>query len=237
MAEEVLIRVADVVFRGDLYPRLETSMATVQKYAEDLGVLPAIEVNQKNELIDGWHRWTAHKKAEAAEIRAVVTETRSDAHLLELAIRRNATHGLQLSQEDKRDMARRIYESTPEKDRSAKKEELREILSVDKRTVYNWLSRIDKDARTRQRQQVCTFRFAGCFAMVFDAGGPERGRPLSWWRFGDKEPRRITTDQLDRILRFELHPETLRPVDYRSHHDTGITLPFPEREVRYRHER
>ena len=64
----MLIKVIDVVFREDLYPRIETSVSTVQKYAEDLSVLPAIKVNQHNELIDGWHRWTAHKKAKSEEI-------------------------------------------------------------------------------------------------------------------------------------------------------------------------
>ncbi len=59
------IPVASVVFRADLYPRIQTSATTVQKYAEDLDVLPPIEVNQHNELIDGWHRWTAHKKVGA----------------------------------------------------------------------------------------------------------------------------------------------------------------------------
>jgi hypothetical protein len=60
------IETATIVFREDLYPRMETSASTVQKYAEDLDILPPIEVNQNKELIDGWHRWTAHKKAGAA---------------------------------------------------------------------------------------------------------------------------------------------------------------------------
>ena len=47
------IPVASVVFRKDLYPRIDSSPVTVQKYAEDLSVLPPIEVNQHNELIDG----------------------------------------------------------------------------------------------------------------------------------------------------------------------------------------
>ena len=57
------IRTSEVVFRQDLYPRIDTSVKTVQKYAEDLSVLPPIEINEHNELIDGWHRWTAHKKS------------------------------------------------------------------------------------------------------------------------------------------------------------------------------
>lgn len=53
-----LVKVSDVIFRSDLYPRLETDPVMVQKYADDLSVLPPILVNQHNELVDGWHRWT-----------------------------------------------------------------------------------------------------------------------------------------------------------------------------------
>jgi len=154
MAAQTLIPVSDVVYRGDLYPRLKTDPTTVQKYAEDLTVLPPIEVNQDNELIDGWHRWTAHKKNEEAEIRVVVTKTASDAELLELAIERNAAHGLQLSQADKRDMARRIYGATAEREREAKKKQLAKILSVSERAVRDWLSRMDKDAKDARKVRI-----------------------------------------------------------------------------------
>jgi len=53
MIEPIEVAVASVVYREDLYPRIQTSATTVQKYAEDLDVLPPIEVNQRNELIDG----------------------------------------------------------------------------------------------------------------------------------------------------------------------------------------
>lgn len=154
MQQTVELKVSDVVFRDDLYPRIEHSAVTVQKYAEDLSVLPPIEVNQRNELIDGWHRWTAHRKMDAATIKAVVIETNSDAHLLELAIERNSTHGLQLSQDDKRDMARRIYGMTPEREREGKKAELARILSVSERTVRDWLSRVDKDAKEARNRRI-----------------------------------------------------------------------------------
>lgn len=148
------MKVADVVFRDDLYPRIETSAVTVQKYAEDLDVLPPIEVNQRNELIDGWHRWTAHKKNCAEEIRATVTETKGDGELLELAVSRNASHGLQLSQQDKRDMARKIYAATPERERDAAKKRLAKILSVSERTIRDWLSRMDKDAKEARDRRI-----------------------------------------------------------------------------------
>lgn len=142
-----IIKTAEVVFREDLYPRIETSAATVQKYAEDLSVLPPIEINQNNELIDGWNRWTAHKKKNAETIHAIITETKNDAELLELAIERNAKHGHQLSRADKTEMARKIYRITPQEERGAKKQRLSEILSMSYDTINRWLSRIDKDDR------------------------------------------------------------------------------------------
>lgn len=154
MTEANSIDVSSVVFREDLYPRIDTSAVTVQKYAEDLGVLPPIEVNQNGELIDGWHRWTAHKKVNAATILARVTKTKSDGELLELAIARNASHGLQLSQADKKDMARRIYAATPEKERDATKARLAKVLSVSDRTVRDWLSRMDKDAKESRDRRI-----------------------------------------------------------------------------------
>jgi hypothetical protein len=152
--ELMKIKVSDVVFRDDLYPRIETSATTVQKYAEDLAVLPPIVVNQHHELIDGWHRWTAHKKNEVELIEAEVVETTSDADLLEKAIRTNATHGLQLSMADKQDMARKIYGATPEKERAGKKDELASILSVSKSKVYEWLGRIDKDTKAKRDRRI-----------------------------------------------------------------------------------
>ena len=146
--------VASVVFREGLYPRIETSPVTVQKYAEDLSVLPPIEVNQRGELIDGWHRWTAHKKVGAVQIKAIVTPTESDEQLLELSIERNASHGLQLSQEDKRDMARRIYNATPERERQVKREHLQQILSVWRSPIAEWLSRIDKDSKESRDKRI-----------------------------------------------------------------------------------
>jgi hypothetical protein len=143
-----------VIVRADLYPRIKKNPATVQKCAEDLDVLPPIEVNQKNELIDGRHRWTAHRKREAATIRITVMTTASDGELPELAIERNATHGLQLSQEGKRDMARQIHAATASKDRDKKKKHLARILSVSERAVREWLSRIDKDTKAARDQRI-----------------------------------------------------------------------------------
>lgn len=148
------MKVDDVVFRDDLYPRGQHNIETVQQYAQDLEVLPPIEVNQLNELIDGRHRWLAFKESGATEIPAKVTKTKSDMQLLEFAIERNNAHGLQLSIADKQDMARKIYANTRPSERNEKKEELARLLSVGHSTVRDWLSRIDKDSKASRNRRI-----------------------------------------------------------------------------------
>lgn len=151
------IPVAEVIYRDDLYPRLKTDPATVQKYAANLEVLPPIEVNQHHELIDGWHRWTAHRKAGAETIPATVTETRSDVELLALACERNAAHGLQLAEDDKRRMAIRLFASGT----GLGEADIERVLSVSRRSVSEYLRadkeqlRAERDAKIRALWLAC----------------------------------------------------------------------------------
>lgn len=139
-----------VIYRDDLYPRIEPDPSTIQRYAEDLEVLPPIEVNQYNHLIDGYHRWTAHKKAKADTIRATVTPTASDVELLALAAARNAQHGLQLNLKDKKKTAIRLYASGT----GLPKDEIARLLSVSARSVNNYLSDIDKALKEEREQTI-----------------------------------------------------------------------------------
>src|SRR5882724_11606420 len=145
--------VNEVVYREDLYPRSLTEARMVQDYCENLDVMPPIEVNQHHILIDGWHRWTAHRKAGRQTIQAMVTTTTSEMHLTELAVQRNAMHGLQLSQDDKQQYAREVYHLTPERERRAKRAALRALLSVSEKTLHRWLDRIDKDTREANQKK------------------------------------------------------------------------------------
>ena len=144
------ISVSEVVFREDLYPRIEHDPRLVQKYAEDLDVLPPIEVNQHYELIDGWHRWTAYRKVGAETIPVIITQTKSDVELLSLAIERNAKHGQQLTNADKRKMAIRLFNSGAG---VSDKAYLAKILSVSQKTINRYLKetedriKADRDAK------------------------------------------------------------------------------------------
>jgi len=150
----ITIKTSEVVYRKDLYPRSMSNPELVQNYAENLEVLPPIEVNQNNILIDGWHRLTAHKKNKIEDIIVIVTKTSSESELRLLAAERNTQHGWQMTRSDKQDFARQTYHATPSKERAEIKKRLQRILSVSPRTINSWLSRIDKDTKEQQKKKV-----------------------------------------------------------------------------------
>jgi DNA-binding CsgD family transcriptional regulator len=152
------IQLSEVVYRDDLYPRIKPDSATIQRYAENLDVLPPIEVNQHGILIDGFHRWTAHRKQEAASIRAIITQTQSEAEVYALAIRRNSAHGLQMNDADKKKSAIRLYAAGA----GLSKQDIADTLSVTLRSVTGYLSDIDKQLREERKQRIFDLWMA-CF--------------------------------------------------------------------------
>lgn len=148
------IKTLDVIFREDLYPRIRTNPAKVQEYSENLVLLPPIEINQNNELIDGWHRWTAYKDKKQDQIPVKITETKDDNDLLELAIDRNSKYGFQMDRKDKQSMAVKIYANTSMEERAGKKNRLAEILSVTYETINTWTKDIDKAQETERNRLI-----------------------------------------------------------------------------------
>lgn len=150
MNETKRIPLDAVVYRTDLYPRIEPDSQIIQRYAASIDVLPPIEVNQHGELIDGFHRWTAHKVAEVADIAVIETRTASDVELLALACKRNASHGFQLSERDKKANAIRLYGAGT----GMEKDEIARTLSVSRRQVTTYLTDVDAQVREQRRSAI-----------------------------------------------------------------------------------
>jgi len=148
--ENEVRQVNDIVWREDLYPRFEPNPTAIQRYADDIELLPPIEVNQNNELIDGYHRWTAHKKANVETIHVIVTTTNSDRHFAKLAMRRNKRHGVSISNDEKKSWLLKWYTGLDE----AEKAELAEDLGVSLRSVKRWTSRKDKDLKHERNRKI-----------------------------------------------------------------------------------
>ena len=147
------IPVSDVVFREDLYPRSEHDASIVQKYVDSLDQLPPIEVNQQNIIIDGKHRWLAHRSAGAETIQATITETSTEQQLFRLAVIRNAKHGYQLSSKDKKSAALNIYLASINRGPDLKKQ-LAELFSVSSKTIDRWMQDIDRKDKEERNQKI-----------------------------------------------------------------------------------
>jgi len=125
------MKVADVVYRKDLYPRFKEDQQTIQRYACAIDKLPPIKVNQNNILIDGYHRLQAHVLNKIGEINADVITTESEKQLKRLAYEYNSKHGMQLKTEEKSNFAKEMIDNM-----SA--QEIASILSVTEKTVLLW---------------------------------------------------------------------------------------------------
>lgn len=161
-----LIKLSDVVFDESLYPRKEHDPLTVQKYSECIESIEAAEkyitVSEDNRLLDGKHRWLAYRtvfdKEPEKEITAFVDSTVGEAQLFKVAIGLNSQHGYQLSLADKKDCAVKMFNMR------ISAEEIKQALSVSKRTVSNWLESPMKDQREKTNSLI-TDMYLACFSI------------------------------------------------------------------------
>lgn len=138
------MKVDDVRFVKELYPRLREDDAAIERYRSALDKLPPIVVARDGILVDGFHRLQAHKREGVDEIAAQDLGNLSDAEILRESVRRNATHGHQLSVKDKRSMADQLWRSGTRED-----DDLCEILSITKATLDTYL----RDAKRDEKQE------------------------------------------------------------------------------------
>ena len=81
------IRTDEVTFIEDLYPRFEKILVNVKRYADNIDNLPPIIVSRRdNILIDGWHRWAAHRYVGKLTIKAIVHDATTDFEIKRLAM-------------------------------------------------------------------------------------------------------------------------------------------------------
>ena len=139
-----MISLDDVVLRDDLDPRLgERDDDLIAQYADIFDALPPIEINQHNEVIDGWHRVRAAEQAKRTEIAYVVVETDSDDDLSDRMWESNLRHGVQYTRDQRQIHGLKLH------DRGLKAKEIAERIGVGASSVYRWT----KEHRERIRQE------------------------------------------------------------------------------------
>lgn len=138
-----------VTFVKELYPRLREDDAAIERYRAALDNLPPIIIARGHILVDGFHRLKAHEREGAKEINAIDIGNLADAEIVRESISRNATHGHQLSQADKKRLAHELwikhFAAMPSAERIT---EIRTLLSISRDTVERWT----KDARKAEKE-------------------------------------------------------------------------------------
>jgi len=137
---------------------------------------------EKLVVVDGMHRVTAYtgynrwlEKApleEKDEAREAITDVSYVLHsekvyfkespedvaeLLIIAAKYNSEHGYQMSQDDKRLAARRIYEHNPKQSVP----DLSNVLGIPQRTLYRWVEDIIQKNKASQEAKICRLNLLG----------------------------------------------------------------------------
>lgn len=106
MTETVMIPVADLKRLPEhLFPRIKENEAHIESLANALkrgDTLPLLVVDAGRRVVDGCHRWMAHRRAfgEGCSVACEVRTYKSEKDLFFDAVRENARHGLRFSADD-----------------------------------------------------------------------------------------------------------------------------------------
>ncbi|GAA3417707.1 DUF4326 domain-containing protein [Streptosporangium vulgare] len=142
-----LVALSEVVYDETIYPRAEWSQATVNRYAEALNAgdeFPAIVLEtDTNRLLDGMHRWQAHKQALKEEIRVVWQEVPEGVPAKLFAASLATKHGDRITGEELKTIAREIAESNPDYDLKT----IAKYTSVTRQTISKWVGDIVEHRR------------------------------------------------------------------------------------------
>ena len=151
-----LIALDDVVLRDDLDPRLgDRDDDLIAQYADIFDALPPIEINQKNELIDGWHRVRAAKHANRTEIAYVVVETEDDEDLADKMWESNLKHGVQYTRDQRQTHGLKLHE------RGLKAKDVAQRVGVSASSVYSWTKEVREQKKQERDAEITRLRAEG----------------------------------------------------------------------------
>lgn len=88
MPDEKTRRLAELVIDPSLDPRTEErSQEKIQEYMDNLDLLPPIDIDQNNRILDGIHRFLVHKDAGRETIAVEIFPVESEEEAIRHSIR------------------------------------------------------------------------------------------------------------------------------------------------------
>lgn len=150
------IEIEKIHLTDDHYPRNNFDNETVNNYALNIDNLPPITISKDYEIIDGYHRFLAHRLAKRPLIRAEIVDCASG-EILWLSTKLNSKHGLQLKKDEKRSLARLFF-----KKNGRTYAEIAEVLAISEGTLSNWCADLNEQKREEEKQKIIDL-YLQCF--------------------------------------------------------------------------
>lgn len=145
MARTVTLQVDEIEFVKELYPRIREDDAAIERYRAAIDILPEITVARGRVLVDGFHRWQAHRREGVDTIKAEDLGNLTDIEIRKESIQRNSSHGRQLETKDKKRQAGELYLLGVHED------ELLDLLSVTEATLETYLRDAKREEKKRRQ--------------------------------------------------------------------------------------
>lgn len=143
-----LIDLDQVVIDLDIYPRAEWSQPTVSRYAEAISAgeqLPPIAIEAgTSRLLDGMHRYRAHRELGLGEIDADEHEIPDGVPTKLFAASFSTRHGERISHRDLQEITREVVQANPEFNIST----AAKYSGVTRQTASKWVSDITERRRS-----------------------------------------------------------------------------------------
>ncbi len=155
-AELRRVKLSDIQFDPDVYPRKSHDPRLVQQYAECINEIEArsqfMSVSEDMALLDGRHRHLAYLSIGAdgeREVSVNVYPVSTAAEKFRLAVKLNSDHGYQLTQEDKRRCVIDMYTKY-----GLPIEDIAREVSVRKQTALDWTASIRQAEEDRLNETI-----------------------------------------------------------------------------------
>jgi hypothetical protein len=145
------MQLADVRFVKELYPRVRPDDDAIERYRAALDKLPPIMVARGGILVDGFHRWQAHKREGAETIAAIDLGDLSDTEILLESYRSNARHGQQLTTTDKRRASDHMYRTLAALAPDERYAEIAEVLGLSIDSAKKYCADARRDEKKEQQ--------------------------------------------------------------------------------------
>lgn len=160
------VKLSQVVFDEAIYPRQKHDPKLVLRYAEHIDAIEAkhnyMSLSEDLRLLDGRHRHLGYQTAfpddPDHEVTVYIYPVHDDDECLDLAAELNSTSGWQLSEDDKRRLAVKMYNRADRKSQ----EEIARVLSVRLTTVNKWLSSILEQEQKEREDKMLGMWMACC---------------------------------------------------------------------------